>query len=102
MVSLPSILSWSASTSELQVVRQYGTQGSCTHCLFTPAALIVAADKLYEIDLNTFTIEEFLDESDTSLAYAIYGTAQCACYPLAILQVTELLRVFMLRIRYSL
>ena len=71
----------------LEVIRQYGTQEACTWCLFTPAALIVAADKLYEIDLNSFTIEEFLDESDTSLAYAIYGTAHMSSFPLAVLQV---------------
>ncbi|XP_018010622.1 citron Rho-interacting kinase [Hyalella azteca] len=84
-----SILVWDTSSSQLQVVRQYGTQEACTSCLFTPAALIVAADKLYEIDLTSFSIEEFLDESDTSLAYAVYGTARLSSYPLAILQVSE-------------
>uniref|UniRef100_A0A6A7FRQ3 non-specific serine/threonine protein kinase n=1 Tax=Hirondellea gigas TaxID=1518452 RepID=A0A6A7FRQ3_9CRUS len=84
-----SILSWDAPSSSLLVVRQYGTQEACTSCLFTPAALIVAADKIYEIDLQTYTIEEFLDESDTSLAYAIYGTAHMASFPLAILQISE-------------
>ncbi|KAF2355990.1 Protein kinase C-like phorbol ester/diacylglycerol-binding domain [Trinorchestia longiramus] len=84
-----SILSWDSTSNQLQVVRQYGTQEACTSCLFTPAALIVAADKLYEIDLTSFSIEEFLDESDTSLAYAVYGTAHLSSYPLAILQVSE-------------
>ena len=82
-----SILIWDSVVSGLRVVRQYGTQEACTSCLFTPVALIVAADKLYEIDLKSFSIEEFLDESDTSLAYAVYGTQRMASFPLAILQV---------------
>ena len=82
-----SILVWDAPSSQLQVVRQYGTQEACTSCLFTPTSLVVAADKLYEIDLSNFTIEEFLDESDTSLAYAVYGTQRMSSFPLAVLQV---------------
>lgn len=40
-----------------------------------------------EIDLKLYTIEDFLDASDTSLAYVIYGTVQHNCFPVAIIQV---------------
>ena len=45
--------------------------------------------QVYEIDLKTFTIEEFLDETDSSLAYAVYGTQRMSSFPLAVLQVSD-------------
>lgn len=82
-----SILVWNELKNEFNVCRQYSTQEPCSCLHFTKASLIVGAEKFYEIDLKTFDIEEFLDESDTSLAYAIYGSTQMSSYPVAILQV---------------
>ncbi|XP_042883993.1 citron rho-interacting kinase-like isoform X1 [Penaeus japonicus] len=84
-----SILVWNDLKNEFNVCRQYSTQEPCSCLHFTKASLIVGAEKFYEIDLKTFDIEEFLDESDTSLAYAIYGSTQMSSYPVAILQVSK-------------
>ena len=53
------------------MVKQYSTQEPSSCLYFTATSLIVGAEKFYEIDLNTFNIEEFLDETDSSLSYAI-------------------------------
>lgn len=84
-----SILVWNDLKNEFNVCRQYSTQEPCSCLHFTKASLIVGAEKFYEIDLKTFDIEEFLDESDTSLAYAIYGSTQMSSFPVAILQVSK-------------
>ncbi|XP_066953798.1 citron rho-interacting kinase-like [Macrobrachium rosenbergii] len=84
-----SILTWNEPQEKFTVCRQYSTQEPCSCLHFTQATLIVGAEKFYEIDLKTFEIEEFLDETDSSLAYAIYGSAQMSSFPVAILQVSK-------------
>ncbi|XP_042220516.1 citron rho-interacting kinase-like [Homarus americanus] len=84
-----SILLWNTLEEKFTVCRQYRTQEPCSCLHFTQASLIVGAEKFYEIDLKTFDIEEFLDESDTSLAYAIYGSAQMSSFPVAIMQISK-------------
>lgn len=85
-----SILMWNSSDEKggFKVCRQYSPQEPCSCFHFTKASLIVGAERFYEIDLRTFTIEEFLDESDTTLAYAVYGLSQRSSYPMAIIQVS--------------
>ncbi|CAL4077327.1 unnamed protein product, partial [Meganyctiphanes norvegica] len=86
-----SILMWNSADEKggFKVCRQYSPQEPCSCFHFTTASLIVGAERFYEIDLRTFTIEEFLDESDTTLAYAVYGLTQRSSYPLAIIQVSS-------------
>ncbi|KAK7071774.1 hypothetical protein SK128_024513, partial [Halocaridina rubra] len=84
-----SILLLNESQDKFSVCRQYSTQEPCSCLHFTQASLIVGAEKFYEIDLMTFEIEEFLDESDPTLAYAIFGSAQMSSFPVAILQVSK-------------
>ncbi|KAK4323358.1 hypothetical protein Pmani_005912 [Petrolisthes manimaculis] len=84
-----SILVWVETEERLKVCQQYSTQEPCTCLHFTQVSLIVGAEKFYEIDLKTFEIDEFLEESDTTLAYAIYGSAQMASFPVAIMQISK-------------
>lgn len=83
------ILLWKELEDKFSLCNQYSTQEPCSCLYFTQASLIVGAEKFYEIDLKTFEIEEFLDESDASLAYAIYGSAQMSSFPVAIIQVSK-------------
>ncbi|XP_045137030.1 citron rho-interacting kinase-like [Portunus trituberculatus] len=83
------ILVWKDLEERFSLCNQYSTQEPCSCLHFTQVSLIVGAEKFYEIDLKTFEIEEFLDESDTSLTYAIYGSAQMSSFPVAIIQVSK-------------
>ncbi|XP_076037346.1 citron rho-interacting kinase sticky [Oratosquilla oratoria] len=83
-----SILKWCERTGKFMTRRQYSTQVPCSCLHFTKESLIVGSEKFYEIDLKTFSIEEFLDESDPSLAYAVTKTPQVSSNPIAILQIS--------------
>ncbi|RXG73074.1 Citron Rho-interacting kinase [Armadillidium vulgare] len=83
-----SIFWWCDDKQSFEVCRQYSTQEPCSCFQFTPTSLIVGAERFYKINLKNFEIDEYLDESDTSLAYAIYGSAQMSSFPVAIIQVS--------------
>lgn len=59
---------------------------SCIH--FTKHSVLIGCDSFYEMDLRDFTVDQFLDASDTSLAYAVFGLKQKSSFPVAILEVT--------------
>ncbi len=59
---------------------------SCIH--FGPHSVLVGCDRFYEVDLRDFSAEEFLDASDSSLAYVVFGLKQIHSFPVAILDVT--------------
>ncbi|KAK8723357.1 hypothetical protein OTU49_011677 [Cherax quadricarinatus] len=84
-----SILLWNNLEGKFSVCQQFSTQEPCCCLHFNQSSLIIGAEKFYEADLKTLAIKEFLDASDTSLAYAIYGSAQMASFPVAIIQVSK-------------
>ena len=59
---------------------------SCIH--FTRHSVLVGCDRFYQVTLGNRAAEEFLDASDSSLAYVVFGLKQIRCSPLAILDVT--------------
>ncbi|KAF0310045.1 Citron Rho-interacting kinase [Amphibalanus amphitrite] len=65
------------------------TQEPATCLQFTATSIIIGTDRFFEVDLSNFAIEEFLDSSDASLAYIVYGTSQMRSFPVAILSVSE-------------
>ena len=83
-----SIQIWQDEKNQFKMCRQYSPQEPCSCFLFTKASLIVGAEKFYEIDLKTFSIDEFLDESDKSLAYAFNESSQTPLFPLSIIQIS--------------
>lgn len=58
-------------SNEFIPVRILDTAQPTSCMLFTENSLIVGADKFFEIDLNLFQAEEFLDASDTNLKQAM-------------------------------
>ena len=60
---------------------------SCIH--FTEHSVLVGCDRFYEVDLRNYSAEEFLDASDSTLAYAVFGLKQVHSFPVAILDVTS-------------
>lgn len=60
-----------------------------TSCMrFTEHSLIIGADKFFEVDLNTFEADEFLDVSDHKLSHAIMCSS-IKSFPLAIMQISK-------------
>ena len=55
----------------------------------TDSCAIFGADKFYRLDLKSGVITEFLDRSDTSLTFAIYGAAHYDSFPIDVLRVAN-------------
>ncbi|KAL1489368.1 hypothetical protein ABEB36_014280 [Hypothenemus hampei] len=81
------ILEYFIETNEFLAVRILDTAQPTSCLLFTENSLIVGADKFFEIDLNTFQAEEFLDASDVQLKQAL-KCYKIGSFPLAILQIS--------------
>uniref|UniRef100_A0A8C5LDX7 Citron Rho-interacting kinase n=1 Tax=Jaculus jaculus TaxID=51337 RepID=A0A8C5LDX7_JACJA len=56
---------------------------SCIH--FTNYSILIGTSKFYEIDMKQYTLEEFLDKNDHSLAPAVFA-ASSNSFPVAIVQ----------------
>lgn len=61
------ILKYDPKIGRFKPVRSLDTATAISHILFTQHSCIVACDKFFEIDLNSYIAEEFLDMSDLSL-----------------------------------
>lgn len=61
------ILKYDTKSGRFKPVRALDTAQSISSILFTQHSAIVSCDKYFEIDLNSYTAEEFLDMSDQSL-----------------------------------
>ena len=61
------ILKYDAKMGRFKPVRSLDTVTAIKSILFTQHSAIVACDKFFEIDLNSYVAEEFLDMSDHSL-----------------------------------
>ena len=61
------ILKYDAKLGRFKPVRSLDTVTAINSILFTQHSAIVACDKFFEVDLNSYVAEEFLDMSDQSL-----------------------------------
>jgi len=61
------ILKYDAKMGRFKPVRSLDTVTAIKSVLFTQHSAIVACDKFFEVDLNSYVAEEFLDMSDQSL-----------------------------------
>lgn len=82
------ILNYDMETSELTPQRILDTAEPTSCALFTEYTLIVGADKFFEIDLQTFQADEFLDLSDAKLKQAV-KCYKMGSFPLAILSISK-------------
>ncbi|XP_069684092.1 citron rho-interacting kinase isoform X2 [Periplaneta americana] len=83
------LLRWNVSKSTFQQTKVLDIEESCSCIHFARHSIIVGCNKFFEIDINDFSMEEFLDPSDKSLAHAVFGAQQLHSYPVAILDVTK-------------
>lgn len=56
---------------------------SCIH--FTNYSILIGTNKFYEIDMKQYTLEEFLDKNDHSLAPAVFASSTNS-FPVSIVQ----------------
>lgn len=77
------ILKFDVGINRFKPVRALDTAKAVSSVLFTQHTAIVSSDKFFEIDLNSFAPEEFLDMSDVSLE----GTNGCS--PMAAFRINK-------------
>ncbi|XP_077534233.1 citron Rho-interacting kinase-like isoform X4 [Haemaphysalis longicornis] len=63
------------------------TSEPCSCILFTPHTILIGCDAFYEIDIKDFSVEDFLDPTDTSLSFLVYGATHLRSFPVSVLQV---------------
>ncbi|XP_078523777.1 citron Rho-interacting kinase isoform X1 [Lissotriton helveticus] len=87
--ALPSkvvILRYNESLSKFCIRKEIETSEPCSCIYFTGYSIIIGTNKFYEIEMKQYTLEEFLDKNDHSLASAVFASSSNS-FPIAIMQV---------------
>lgn len=82
------VLTYDRDLDTFKPVRILDTAEPTSCMLFTPHSLIIGADKFFEVDLNSFEADEFLDASDHKLGHAIMCSS-IGSFPLGIIQISR-------------
>lgn len=82
------LFKWSSHNSSFILRKQLIVSETCSCIHFTEHSVLVGCDRFYEVDLGNFSAEEFLDASDSTLGYVVFGLKQVHSFPVAILEVT--------------
>jgi len=69
------ILEWSAKRGAFVLRNKFSTDQPCRAIEFTEQTVLVGTTKLYEIDLKTFSAEEFLDLSNPGVKATVSSSA---------------------------
>ncbi|XP_068099744.1 citron Rho-interacting kinase [Hyperolius riggenbachi] len=86
MVNKVVILRYNDSLSKFCIRKEIETSEPCSCIYFTGYSIIIGTNKFYEIEMKQYTLEEFLDKNDHSLASAIFASSTNS-FPIAIMQV---------------
>lgn len=73
------LLKWAGQadgTGSFTLRKELIVSETCSCIRFTRHSVLVGCDRFYEVDLSNFSAEEFLDASDSSLAYVVFGMYQ--------------------------
>ncbi|KAG1673470.1 Citron Rho-interacting kinase [Nymphon striatum] len=84
-----SVFKWNVNQSIFNKEKVIKTTEPCSCMHFTKHTVMFGSDKFYEVDLLYYSVEEFLDETDATLAFAIYGASQLSSFPMAIIEVSS-------------
>ncbi|XP_059479553.1 citron rho-interacting kinase [Neocloeon triangulifer] len=87
-ISHTSFLKWNFGSSQFEPIRLLATAFPATSALFTPQSLLLVCDDIFEVDLKDFSVEEFLDISDTSLS-SVRVTLKNTKGPVKLVDVTK-------------
>ncbi|KAF5279138.1 hypothetical protein FQA39_LY18316 [Lamprigera yunnana] len=82
------LMYYDQNLSEFIPTRILDTAEPTSCMLFTEHSLIVGTDKYFEIDLNTFEAEEFLDLSDKKLCQVL-TCYEMGSFPIAIMKISQ-------------
>ncbi|XP_022249330.1 citron Rho-interacting kinase-like [Limulus polyphemus] len=83
------LLRWNVDLHTFCLWKEVITAEPCSCMHLTRNSVIFGADKFFKVDLKDHSVEEFLDVSDSSLAFLVYGASQLCSFPVAIFQATS-------------
>ncbi|XP_062814484.1 citron Rho-interacting kinase isoform X7 [Anolis carolinensis] len=86
MPSKVVILRYNESLSKFCIRKEIETSEPCSCIHFTNYSIIVGTNKFYEIEMKQYTLDEFLDKTDHTLASAVFASSSNS-FPINIIQV---------------
>ncbi|XP_072456396.1 citron Rho-interacting kinase [Notamacropus eugenii] len=88
MPSKVVILRYNENLSKYCIRKEIETSEPCSCVHFTNYSIIIGTNKFYEIEMKQYTLEEFLDKNDHSLAPAVFASSSNS-FPVTIVQVNS-------------
>ncbi|EDM13858.1 citron, isoform CRA_b [Rattus norvegicus] len=85
MPSKVVILRYNDNLSKFCIRKEIETSEPCSCIHFTNYSILIGTNKFYEIDMKQYTLEEFLDKNDHSLAPAVFASSTNS-FPVSIVQ----------------
>uniref|UniRef100_A0A8C2M6V0 Citron Rho-interacting kinase n=1 Tax=Cricetulus griseus TaxID=10029 RepID=A0A8C2M6V0_CRIGR len=85
MPSKVIILRYNDNLSKYCIRKEIETSEPCSCIHFTNYSILIGTNKFYEIDMKQYTLEEFLDKNDHSLAPAVFASSSNS-FPVSIVQ----------------
>ncbi|KAM9219177.1 citron Rho-interacting kinase isoform 1-T1 [Leptosomus discolor] len=86
MPSKVVVLRYNESLSKFCIRKEIETSEPCSCIHLTSYSIIIGTNKFYEIEMKQYTLEEFLDKNDHTLASAVFA-ASTNSFPVSIIQV---------------
>ncbi|XP_072315820.1 citron Rho-interacting kinase-like [Eucyclogobius newberryi] len=83
-----TIMRHNESLNKFCIRKEIETSEPCSCIHFTGYSVIIGTNKFYEIEMNQYVLEEFLDKNDVTLASAVFA-ASSHSFPISIVQVTK-------------
>ncbi|NXC23651.1 CTRO kinase, partial [Campylorhamphus procurvoides] len=80
------VLRYNESLSKFCIRKEIETSEPCSCIHLTTYSIIIGTNKFYEIEMKQYTLEEFLDKNDHTLASALFA-ASTNSFPVSIIQV---------------
>ncbi|KAL6430432.1 hypothetical protein ACFW04_007807 [Cataglyphis niger] len=70
-------------------LRELETQEPCSCVTFTSNLLIIGCHKFFQIDLQTYSVDEFPEEDNSSIKAAVTGAAKLGIFPVCVLNISN-------------
>ncbi|KAJ7309514.1 hypothetical protein JRQ81_007560, partial [Phrynocephalus forsythii] len=86
MPSKVVVLRYNESLGKFCIRKEIETSEPCSCIHFTNYSIIIGTNKFYEIEMKQYTLEEFLDKNDHTLASAMFASSTNS-FPINIIQV---------------
>ncbi|XP_052454581.1 citron Rho-interacting kinase-like isoform X5 [Carassius gibelio] len=83
-----TILRFNDTLNKFCIRKEIETSEPCSCIHFTGYSIIIGTNKFYEIEMQQYVLEEFLDKSDVTLASAVFS-ASSHSFPISIIQVSS-------------